>query len=387
MVLLTSIDLFTGAGGITLALAGIARPVMYCDVDPVARRCIEFNIARKLLPRAPISDDILTLTHPPKADIVVGGSPCIGFSSLGKRAGFGNEGSALFFSLLHVLDKSGSKAVFVENVPGITQSITQVIHELSVKRGFQLRWECVGASDVGAPHTRNRWFCLGIKKGSKLETMRFGSLLKYKQYDWSSKGPNGTYVGKYPVDEHTSKRRSARRWQLMGNSVTPDAVRLAFCRLFSGGACGSLDENVPLSFAPILPGHRPVAEASCRGMSVVQPGSKHVHIVDTILPLTRKHQSIALTFDPKAVKLPAKRNIQQTNDVLEKVCKATRWATPRYSMTRGSRVLTNRTCKDLPTQVKYEKGTVGRTRVLSGKFAEWLMGFPIGFTDVEDDER
>lgn len=385
-MVLKSIDLFTGVGGITLALSGIAHPIMYCDVDPTARRCIEFNIARKQLPKAPISEDILTLTNPPKADIVVGGSPCVGFSPRGKLAGFEQPGSALFYSLLDVLDKSGAKAVFIENVPGIIKEIGSVIHELSIKRGFQLRWECVSASDVGAPHARKRWFCLGIKKGSKLETMKFGSLSKYKQYNWSGIGPNGTYVNEYPVDEATSKRATEKRWGLMGNSVTPDAVRLAFCRLFSGGACESLDKNVPLSFAQITDNSGSLAE-SCRGMSVVQPGSEKAYIVDTKFPLMKKNKEISLAFDPKAIKLPATRSPQQTTEVLKKVSKATKWATPRHGMTASCRVLTFRSSKDLPTQVRYEKGTVGRKRVLSGKFAEWIMGFPLGFTDVDNDER
>jgi DNA (cytosine-5)-methyltransferase 1 len=383
---LKSIDLFTGVGGITLALSGIAHPVLYCDVDPIARQCIEFNISRKLLPDAPISEDVQTLTNPPKADIVVSGWPCIGFSNRGHRAGFEQPGSALFYRMLDVLDKSGAKAVFQENVPGVVKEIDSVIHELSVKRGFQLRWECVSARDVGAPHERKRWFCLGIKKGSKLERMKFGSLYKYNQYDWSGKGPNRTYLNKYPVDEATSKRATEKRWGLMGNSVTPDAVRLAFCRLFSGGACGSLDKNMPLTFANIT-ATTGVAAASCRGMSVVHPGSKIAFIVDTKYPLIKKNRDVKLAFDPKVIKLPSTRSPQQTTEVLKSVVKANKWATPRHGMTASCRVLTFRSSKDLPTQVRYEKGTAGRQRVLSGKFVEWIMGYPLGFTDVDHDER
>jgi site-specific DNA-cytosine methylase len=48
---------------------------LYCDVDPVARAVLQFNMKRGLLPKAPIHLDIRELTKPPKADIVVGGSP------------------------------------------------------------------------------------------------------------------------------------------------------------------------------------------------------------------------------------------------------------------------------------------------------------------------
>ena len=49
-------------------------------------------------------------------------------------------------------DRSGAKAVFLENVPGVMEHMGAIVHELSVRRKFQLRWTIVRASDVGAPH-------------------------------------------------------------------------------------------------------------------------------------------------------------------------------------------------------------------------------------------
>ena len=56
-MLLKSLDLFSGIGGITHALRGIAEPVAYCDIEPNSRAVLEANMRRGNLPRAPIAHD------------------------------------------------------------------------------------------------------------------------------------------------------------------------------------------------------------------------------------------------------------------------------------------------------------------------------------------
>ena len=92
---LKSIDLFTGTGALTLALKGIAEPVLYCDVDESSRALIAHKQSTNELPVAPIHDDIRTL-KPPRADMVIGGFPCVGFSPRGKREHFENQQSSLY---------------------------------------------------------------------------------------------------------------------------------------------------------------------------------------------------------------------------------------------------------------------------------------------------
>ena len=60
---LRSLDLFSGIGGLTLALRGIAEPIAYCDIDPAAQAVLADHIARRLLPDAPVCTDVRALTR------------------------------------------------------------------------------------------------------------------------------------------------------------------------------------------------------------------------------------------------------------------------------------------------------------------------------------
>ncbi len=94
----TSVDLFSGIGGIALALHGIAETKMYCEINTTCHLIMEKLFQKGLLHRAPIHPDVCKLTRedvPEGVDMVCFGSPCIGFSSAGIRKGFENEQSGL----------------------------------------------------------------------------------------------------------------------------------------------------------------------------------------------------------------------------------------------------------------------------------------------------
>ena len=381
--MLKSIDLFTGCGGITLALEGICTPLTYCDVDPNAIRVLKENMARKLLPKAPIQVDVTKMTKPPKADIVVCGWPCVGLSSIGSRAGLAHPASHLFYDAMKVLDLCGAKAGFFENVPGVMAEMKEIVKELAVKRGFQLRWTCVSARDVGAPHVRNRWFCLATKRGSKLEKMRIAVRGKYEPYNWSGSGPARTSTRAKTAEQ---LERIKATWGLMGNSVVPDAVRLAFLRLFSGGAVASLHpmagQPTRVQFMPLKEGgeRQEATDVYSCNMTVVYPGKKQVYEIEPLTPMVRKNKVLKLSFNPKTIPAPKTKSPLQTTEILKRPVAATHWATPRHGMTGACRVLTTRSLRDLPTQVRFEVGTKNRMAPLTGEFPEWLMGYPLGFT-------
>jgi DNA (cytosine-5)-methyltransferase 1 len=379
-MVLKSIDLFSGVGGMTLALHGITTPVLYCDVDPVARASIANNISRGKLPRAPIDHDITLLKDPPLADIIVSGVPCRGWSSLGKREGLKQAESGLFYSMLKVIDASKANAVFIENVPGIVRSIGDIVAELAVKRGFQLRWTVVKASDLGAPHVRARWFCLGVKKGSKLASMNIQSLKGYTPYSWDSKSAPPRTCGKTKVSREMQARIDARSG-LMGNSVVPDAVRLAFLRLFSAGSYSDLNVSTKLSFVA-----SPEKSASESDIAMIEAGQRKTTYVVGVNKIISKRPSCKITLDPSLVTPPKNRSPMQTTETLKKPVTYSIWSTPRHGMQRSCRVLTDRSSKDLPTQIRFEKSTKMRMTPMSAVFQEWMMGYPIGFTDVHGDK-
>lgn len=63
---LRSLDLFSGIGGLILALQGVAEPSAFCDIDPAAQAVLEDRIARRLPPDAPVCTDVPSLAARPQ---------------------------------------------------------------------------------------------------------------------------------------------------------------------------------------------------------------------------------------------------------------------------------------------------------------------------------
>jgi DNA (cytosine-5)-methyltransferase 1 len=87
--MLNGLDLFSGIGGITLAIRDYATPVCYCEIDPYCQSVLLQRMSEGNLPKAPIWDDVRTLSSKelPRVDIIYGGFPCtdISVAKVGKR--------------------------------------------------------------------------------------------------------------------------------------------------------------------------------------------------------------------------------------------------------------------------------------------------------------
>jgi DNA (cytosine-5)-methyltransferase 1 len=183
-----TLDLFSGIGGITLALHGVGETVAYCEIDPFATRVLRGRMDDGRLPTAPICDDVQRLdadwirerTGAAGVDAIVGGFPCqvrgaphcarsvapraAGFSRFGLMAGYDHAGSGLFAHIVRLCEALRPSLVFLENVPGIVaMGMDRVRAELGVRCGYELRWCVCSAEQVGAPHLRRRWFCLAVR--------------------------------------------------------------------------------------------------------------------------------------------------------------------------------------------------------------------------------
>lgn len=369
---LSSIDLFSGIGGLTLALAGVAHPLMYVDIDPASQHVLQHQVG-KALPNAKIHDDIQTLTKVPKADMVIAGVPCIGWSPLGNRQALKQPQSALFYEMLRIVDESRASSVFLENVPNIvTISSNVIIKELAVKRGFELRWMFVSASQVGAPHERKRWFCLGYKPNSSLKQ---SSILasSYKPYAWTSSNQP-------PRTKRTDTMASFdARWGLLGNSVVPDAARFAFLSLFTGGAIGELRQHkTSLKFCSDLGAE--VKGPSQGLLTHISAKTGKITYHEPIVPANDLKKDWKLVFDPLAVPLPLVKSKNQTTKRLTSPATASQWSTPRHGMTRPCNVLTKRSKGDHTTQIRFEKATTQRNAPINPQFGEWMMGYKVNHT-------
>jgi DNA (cytosine-5)-methyltransferase 1 len=165
---LNGLDLFSGIGGLTLALAPWVRPVAYCENDRYAQSVLLSKMGSGELPSAPIWDDVTTMRGDAlrNIDIVYGGFPCQDVSLAGARKGLDGERTGLFREAIRLIRECKPQFVFFENVPGIRRYVPSVRGELEAL-GYDCRDGFLSAAEVGANHIRNRWWLLAHANGRR----------------------------------------------------------------------------------------------------------------------------------------------------------------------------------------------------------------------------
>ena len=235
--MLNGLDLFSGIGGLTLALSPWVRPVAYCENDRYAQGVLLSRMADGSIPRAPIWDDVRTLRGaniPRRIDIVYGGFPCQDISTAGLGAGLEGERSGLYFQIERLVSELRPHFVFLENVAAITfRGLEQVLSSLSAM-GYDCRWSIVSAGSVGAAHLRERFWLLahtnsdGLQgrprscQGGGIET-REQQLPRFLPVDFRDARSITEIYGNgdgVPLKSH--------RIKCLGNSVVPLCAREAF---------------------------------------------------------------------------------------------------------------------------------------------------------------
>lgn len=168
---MNGLDLFSGIGGISLALEPWVKTIAYCESEKYAQSVLLSRMADGTLRRAPIWDEVTTLRAsmlPKEIDIIFGGFPCQDISVAGKGIGLGGKRSGLFFEIIRLTKETGAPFVFLENVPAIrTRGLREVIGAFT-EMGYDCRWTCLSAASIGAPHKRERWFLLAHAHSTKL---------------------------------------------------------------------------------------------------------------------------------------------------------------------------------------------------------------------------
>ena len=154
--------LCAGYGGLEmgLAMAGVeVELAWYAEIDKAPS-----EVMARHHPDVPNLGDLTLITDPPEVDIVTAGFPCQPVSTAGKRKGIHDE-RWLIDDVCRVASRAGARWLVLENVAGVLtanrgEAFYQVLRALA-ENGFTAEWTCLRAADVGAPHNRLRWFCLG----------------------------------------------------------------------------------------------------------------------------------------------------------------------------------------------------------------------------------
>lgn len=201
-MVIRSISLFAGIGGLDLAWhtaiecrGGAGRTLCYVEREAYAAASLVARMAEERLDQAPIWSDITTFNPKPwrgAVDWILASPPCQPHSVAGNRKGTGDE-RWVWQDVERIIGECDPSWVFIENVRGsISSGALKVWLESLAGLGFDAEWICIRASDVGAPHKRDRLFLLGRSQraGSMadthsrgLEGIGMGGHLRPSQYD------------------------------------------------------------------------------------------------------------------------------------------------------------------------------------------------------------
>lgn len=177
---LRCIDLFAGAGGLSLAAQQAGLEVT-AAIEYNAYACATYraNLVNGNQPTTLYERDILELT--PKevldahftektpCDIVLGGPPCQGFSTHRiNDSGVDDPRNALVLRYFEYVQVLRPKAFLMENVPGILwprhEKFLKAFYKLGRKAGYKIKKAVIiDARDYGVPQRRRRVFILGIR--------------------------------------------------------------------------------------------------------------------------------------------------------------------------------------------------------------------------------
>lgn len=170
------IDLFAGAGGLScgLEMAG-HHCLLGVDHDKNAMKTFAHNhpMAKTYCGdiRKLTKTKLVELTNGEKVELIVGGPPCQGFSTVGP----GNpkdERNHLFRYFLKAVEVFGPKFIIMENVTGLlaqkNQKTLDAIIKSFDKLGYQLVMQVVSMEKYGVPERRRRTIILGGPKNIDL---------------------------------------------------------------------------------------------------------------------------------------------------------------------------------------------------------------------------
>ena len=173
-----SIDLFSGAGGLTLGLAKAGFTTIFAtDYDENVSQTFKKNFQNVEFLCKNITDiNFKSLKNnlsimPGELDLIVGGPPCQGFSMANRKKIDNDPRNLLFRSFVRAVEVFRPKCFLIENVTGINSevinfekkniSVTTAITEYFDSIGYTVKFLKFSSEEFGVPQIRKRVLIIG----------------------------------------------------------------------------------------------------------------------------------------------------------------------------------------------------------------------------------
>lgn len=175
--MLTTIDLFAGAGGISEGFRQAGFRCLYAnDWNIQATETFRANHPDTWVQLQQIEDVDAAVVRgnlrlaQGELDVLVGGPPCTGFSINAPGRFLEDPRNALFRHYMRFLDEFKPRSFLFENVPGMLSLgggvVFQEIMELFAQHGYEAAAQILFAAHYGVPQERWRLIILGSREGS-----------------------------------------------------------------------------------------------------------------------------------------------------------------------------------------------------------------------------
>jgi len=166
-----AVSLFSGCGGLDLGLIKAGFEILVAnDIMPAAVRTYEKNIGQHIVLGDIREEDtrrkIFSLIGSSDVDLVVGGPPCQGFSTIGDKLS-SDPRNNLFDAFADMVSILNPRFFLMENVKSMTTMYGGQFKDYVMDRfselGYNVEYHILNASDYGVPQTRERVFFFGTK--------------------------------------------------------------------------------------------------------------------------------------------------------------------------------------------------------------------------------
>lgn len=168
-------SLFSGGGGFHVGMEKAGFKVLVAsDIEPAAE-----ETHKKNWPDTPFlckdarqvsGEELLKLANGIKPDLIFGGPPCQGFSTLGAKLS-ADPRNALFDSFVRIVEELKPKCFLLENVKSLATMYHGQYKDYIIRKfeslGYHVTWQVLNAADFGVPQHRQRVFFFGTLHNSE----------------------------------------------------------------------------------------------------------------------------------------------------------------------------------------------------------------------------
>jgi DNA (cytosine-5)-methyltransferase 1 len=220
-----AVDLFSGAGGLSLGLEQAGFDVFASvEYDPVHCAVHEFNFPRTEVLCADASTLSPERLHEAarrgavrhgvtdwngEIDAIVGGPPCQGFSTIGKRL-IDDTRNRLVFDFFRLVSALRPRYFLMENVPGMAAGGHSAILHRFIEEfeevGYSATPDVLSTADYGVPQLRRRLIVIG-SRGDQREA----------RHPPASSSPVSKVPGAKMPRPHEGRKSGPTVWQAIGD--------------------------------------------------------------------------------------------------------------------------------------------------------------------------